>query len=202
MQLRYAPTSPYVRKVLITALETGTRDRIETIATSPWDAATDLPLSNPLGKVPALVLDSGESLFDSPVICEYLDSLHNGHKLFPEVGMARFMALRMQALGDGIMDAAILRRLESARLEGQQSQEWIERQRRAMQRGLDDLHGHLGDLQGEVHIGAITVACTLAYLDFRFADDPWRPGREPLSDWFEQWRQRPSMIDTAPPVDA
>jgi len=199
MQLRYSPTSPYARKVLITALETGTRDLFETVATGPWDADTDLGKSNPLCKVPALVLDSGEVLFDSPVICEYLDSLHTGSKVFPDAGMQRFMSLRLQALGDGIMDAAILRRLEAARPPAQQSADWQARQQRAVLRGLDDLQGHTGILEGQPHIGSITAACALAYLDFRFADEPWRPGREALSGWYEVWCQRPSMRDTQPP---
>ena len=202
MQLRYSPTSPYVRKVLITALETGTSNFFETISTGPWDSETNLGQTNPLCKVPALVLDSGEALFDSPVICEYLDSLHQGRKVFPQSGMQRFMALRLQALGDGIMDAAILRRLEAARPQAQQSPDWLARQQRAVLRGLDDMHGHTQDLQGEPHIGSITAACALAYLDFRFADEPWRPGREALSDWFEDWCQRPSMADTQPPAGA
>ena len=202
MQLRFSPTSPYVRKVLITALETGTRDLFETIATGPWDADTDLGKSNPLCKVPTLVLDSGEALFDSAVICEYLDSLHPGRKVFPQAGLLRFMSLRMQALGDGIMDAAILRRLEAARAPAQRSADWQARQQQAVSRGLDDLQGHIGALEGEPHIGAITAACALAYLDFRFADEPWRPDREALSNWYEGWCQRPSMMDTQPPQDA
>ena len=202
MQLRYAPTSPFVRKVLITALETGIRDLIELIPTAPFDADTDLRKTNPLCKVPALVLDSGEALFDSAVICEYLDSLHPGRKIFPETGMARFMSLRLQALGDGIMDAAILRRLEAARPPAQQSADWQARQQQAVLRGLDDMQEHVGILEGEPHIGAITAACALAYLDFRFADEPWRTGREALSSWYENWSQRPSMGDTQPPQGA
>jgi len=199
MQLRYAPTSPFVRKVLITALETGTSNLFETISTGPFDPETDLGQTNPLCKVPALVLDSGEALFDSPVICEYLDSLHQGRKIFPVSGMPRFMALRLQAVGDGIMDAAVLRRLEAARPQPQQSADWLERQHRAIQRSLDDLNRHLEDLQGDPDIGSITVACALGYLDFRFADDPWRPGRDALSDWFSAWSQRSCMTETHPP---
>lgn len=202
MQLCYSATSPYVRKVLMTALETGTRALFDTIPTSPWEASTDLAETNPLCKVPALILDSGVALFDSPVICEYLDSLHSGHRIFPDTGIQRFMALRLQALGDGIMDAAILRRLESARPAAMRSQDWISRQRLAMQRGLDDLQNNLDSLGGEPHIGSVTAACALAYLDFRYADEPWRSDREALAEWHQEWLQRPSMVATQPPDGA
>ena len=112
MKLRSSPTSPYVRKVLVTLAETGQQDRVEAISTNPWDPATDLPRFNPLGKVPALILDDGVVLVDSPVICEYLDSLHDGDRLFPAAGPARWRVLRQQALADGILDAAILRLLD------------------------------------------------------------------------------------------
>ncbi len=199
MQLRYSPTSPYVRKVLITAIETDTTHLFEKVPTGPWDATTDLRNDNPLCKVPALVLDTGESLFDSPVICEYLDSLHQGPKVFPESGLERFMSLRMQALADGIMDAAILRRLELARPQEQQSESWLARQQLAMQRGVDDLQAHAKVLQGPPHIGAIASACALAYLDFRYADEPWRGDRDALANWFDTWCQRQSMLATQPP---
>ena len=112
MKLCYSPTSPYVRKVVVTAMETGLEPGIERIANNVWDPATDIAATNPLGKVPALTTDDGAVLFDSPVICEYLDSLHDGAKLFPAAGPARWRALRQQALCDGILDAGILRMLE------------------------------------------------------------------------------------------
>ena len=129
MTLRYSPTSPYVRKVMAMAIETGLIDRIKILRTDPWSPDTDLGADNPLGKVPALVLEDGTVLFDSPVICEFLDSLHDGPKLFPAPAESRWQALRLQALGDGLSDAAILRRLDSMRPEAQQSRNWQERQR-------------------------------------------------------------------------
>ena len=98
MKLRYSPTSPYVRKVSITAIETGLADKIERVTTDPWSAETDLGNSNPIGKVPCLITDDGMAIYDSPVICEYLDSLNTGEKLIPASGEARFKALTLAAI--------------------------------------------------------------------------------------------------------
>ncbi len=102
MKLRYSPTSPYVRKVSVTALELGLTERIARVPTDTQDRESGIAEHNPLGKVPALILDDGGVLYDSPVICEYLDSLHDGPPMFPAAGPARWTALRQQALGDGI----------------------------------------------------------------------------------------------------
>ena len=130
MKLRYSPTSPYVRKVLVCAKERGLDGRIEPVPTNPTDPKTDLAKYNPLVKVPALVLDDGEVLYDSPVICDYLDSLHDSEPLIPAAGPARWAALRQQALADGILDAAILRMIETTRRpEALRWAGWSERQR-------------------------------------------------------------------------
>ena len=115
MKLRYSPTSPYVRKVTVTAQETGVQPRIERVPTVTTDPASGLAKDNPLGKVPTLILDDGERLYDSPVICEYLDGLHGGAKIVPPAGPERWVALRRQALADGILDAAVLRLMETRR---------------------------------------------------------------------------------------
>ncbi len=199
MQLRYSPTSPYVRKVMATAIETGLDSEIEKIPTNPWDAATDLPSDNPIGKVPALVIDGARVLFDSPVICEYLDSLHDGAKLYPPSGDARWSALRLQALGDGILDAAVLRLLEGRRPEERQSPDWVERQKNVVNRALDTLEKEVDTLQGDgAGIGQITVGCALGYLHFRFPNDDWRSGRAKLTEWYEKFSQRASMKETVP----
>jgi len=199
MQLRYSPTSPYVRKVMATAIETGLDKEIEKIPTNPWDAATDLPSDNPIGKVPALVIDDARVLFDSPVICEYLDSLHDGEKLFPSGGDARWSALRLQALGDGILDAAVLRLLEGRRPEEGQSPDWVERQKKVVDRALDTLEKEADTLKGDgAGIGEISAGCALGYLDFRFPDDDWRSGRPKLTGWHEKFSQRASMKETVP----
>ena len=198
MKLRYSPTSPYVRKVMVMALETGVEDRIERIPTNVWDPATDIAADNPLGKVPALTTDGGELLYDSPVICEFLDSLHDGVKLFPPSGGARWTALRRQALADGILDAAVGRLLEGKRPDGERSDGWIGRFIRAIGRSLDVLEDEADALGDRVSIGHVTIGCALGYLDFRFADDAWRDGRPALADWYDGFAERRSMIETFP----
>ena len=197
LALRYSATSPFVRKVLVVAMETGLEDRIERIATLPWDPKTNLPKDNPLGKVPALKTPEGW-LYDSLVICEYLDSLHSGAKLFPPPGPARWQALRHHALADGAMDAAILRRLEAQRADGQRSQGWMDRQKAAVERSLDSLESDGKVLVDLSDIGAITIAIMLGYLDFRFAADEWRRSRPALSAWYARVSQDESMLATVP----
>lgn len=198
MKLRYSATSPYVRKVLATAIETGLDSRVERVPTDPWSPETDLPASNPLGKVPALETDDGTILFDSPVICEYLDSLHDGPKLHPE-GPARWPALRLAAIADGICDAAINRLLDTRRPENLRSADWQQRQKTAMARACDLLEAEADSLEGPVTIGQIAVACALGYLDLRWDADQWRDGRPKLAAWFESFSQRPSIDSTTPP---
>lgn len=197
MKLRYSPTSPYVRKVMITAIETGQEAVLERVPTNPWDPETDLPKDNPLGKVPALVVDEGLTLFDSPVICEYLCS-RVGASLLPKAGFDRWRVLRLQALGDGILDAAVTRLLETRRPEELQKPDWIERQKRTIARAADSLDEAANDWGDELTLGQITAGAALGYLDFRFADDGWREGRPVLAGWYERFAQRPSMKDTVP----
>jgi len=200
MRLRYSQTSPYVRKVLMAAIELGLGDRIEREATDAWSSETTLPRDNPLGKVPALVADDGMVLYDSPVICEYLDGLAGGGKLFPPSGAARWKALRFQALADGICDAAILCRLErNLRPADKRWDVWDARQIGAVTRSLDALEAMADDLDVRPTIGTLSVLAALGYLDFRFADENWRQGRPKLAAWFAKASDRPSFRDTAPP---
>lgn len=202
MKLRFSPTSPYVRKVAVTAIETGLDDRIERVETNVWDPATDIFEANPLGKVPALVTDDGAVLCDSPLICEYLDSLSDGDKLIPATGPERWRALELQALADGIMDAAVARTIETRmRPEALRWDGWLERQRDKIAKAADLLErdAAAGRLDGQVTLGSIALGCALAYVDFRFAEDGWRNGRPKLAAWFETFSQRPSMQATRPP---
>ena len=197
MKLRYSPTSPFARKVEVTAHELGLAERIERVPTNAWDPKTDLGRVNPLGKVPALVTDDHGVLYDSPVICEYLDSLVGG-RLFPPGGPDRWTALRRQALADGLMDAAVLARMESQRPAGEQSPGWITRQKSAVSRALDALESEAADLGGPLTIGHVAIGCALGYLALRFADDGWRNGRPKLADWYRGFSARPSMTSTVP----
>ena len=197
MKLYFSPASPYVRKVRVVAIEAGLADRIELLNTAPRDPATGLHERNPGARVPTLVLDDGTALFDSPVICEYLDSLGSGPKLFPPAGPARWAALVRQALGDGIMDYAVPLRHETLRTDSEQSAEFMDRARAAIHRSVDHLEGEVGQF-ADWDIGTITIACALGYLDFRFGDDPWRDGHPKLATWFEAVSQRPSLAETVP----
>ncbi|HEX2891335.1 glutathione S-transferase [Vineibacter terrae] len=202
MKLMYSPTSPYVRKVMVLAIEAGLDKKIdkETVATTPVAPNRDLAKTNPLVKVPSLRAE-GLSLYDSPVICEYLDSKHRKKKFFPAKGKARFNALRQQALGDGLLDAALLVRYElTLREEPMRNAAWQEAQMKKIRSALDQMEKEAGTLRGSPTIGHITFACALAYLDFRFADEGWRKGHKKLAAWYDKFAQRPSMKATMPPT--
>ena len=127
MKLRYSPTSPFVRKVMVALHETGQMDKVELVTTDVWDPATDIATHNPMGKVPALVADDGTAYVESSMICEYLDSLHGGAKLYPASGPNRWRVLRLQALSDGIIGAAVDRIIETRRPEDKQWSGWHQR---------------------------------------------------------------------------
>jgi len=199
MKLRYSGTSPYVRKVMVCAKELGLEDRIELEDTNVWSPETTIKDNNPLGKVPCLITDNDESLFDSPVICEYLDALIPGVVLFPVVGEMRWKALRFQAIADGIMDASVLRLLESKRADGERSESWMVRQKTVVVTALDVLENEVDGLKGgPLTIGQITVACALSYVAFRFGDDNWPATRPNLKAWHDEFSQRASMQETQP----
>ena len=205
MRLRHSPTSPFVRKVMVVALETGLSERIERIPTTvaPTRPNEDVARENPLVKVPALTTDDGLVLYDSPVICEYLDTLHSGPRLFPAAGNARWIALRQQALGDGILEAAILGRYEAGRPQQYLWQDWIDAQLRKVRGALGALEreaesGELGAPAGAATIGQITIGCALGYLDFRYQSEEWRARARRLGAWYDAFAERKSMQLTVP----
>jgi glutathione S-transferase len=203
MKLMYSPTSPYVRKAMVLAIERGLDRKIEKVAmtASPITENKALDKVNPLAKVPALELDNGMTLFDSPVICEYLDSKHRGDKVFPASGARRWKALRQQAIGDGILDAALLARYEGfMRPENLRWPDWAAGQKRKFTQALDLLEKEVKDLSGGLTIGHITIACALGYLDFRFGDMGWRKSRPKLAAWYDKFARRKSMQATIPPT--
>ena len=193
MKLRYSTTSPFVRKVHVLAIETGQIDKIELVKTVTTDP--DLGRDNPLQKVPAMEMDDGSSLYDSRVICEYLDSQAGG-KFFPPAGPARWTALRRQALADGMMDAAVLRMMESKKAENLRSADWDKRQKLKVTQGLAALEAdHLGP---QLDIGTLSVAIVLDYLDFRFKAEDWRPAHPKLAAWHKTFSERASLKKTLP----
>lgn len=199
MKLRFSPTSPYVRKVTVTAQETGVAGRIENLPTDPWSPETDLGKDNPLGKVPTLITDAGLVLYDSPVICEYLDSLHKGEKLFPAAGEQRWCALRQQALADGILDAAVVVFLERNRRPAQlRWPDLIENQLVKIRRALKALALEAEDFDDRLTIGQVAAGCALGYLDFRLPEEKWRGSHSALAAWHERFTERPSMQASVP----
>jgi glutathione S-transferase len=200
VKLFYSPTSPYTRKVMACAIAHEIDRQIETILTNPYDASPQFLAANPLSKVPCLITDDGLALFDSPVICEYLDSLDGTVPLFPRPGRGRWRALKLQALADGIMDAGRLRRAELAQPLDAGREKVIGRQKAAVERALDELERELPPRA--LDIGSISVACALGWLDHRFAAEDWREGRPQLAAWYALISEHPALARTAPPKDA
>jgi glutathione S-transferase len=187
--------------VRVAALELGLAGRIEEIriAVAPNKPNETFASSNPLMKIPALDTGEGAVLYDSRVICEYLDSVAGGGRLFPAQGAQRWDALRRQSLGDGILDAGILRRYELAlRPAALRWDEWLAGQQRKVELGLDAAEREAGGWGDAFDIGHLTLACALGWLDFRFGEQDWRGSRPALSAWFARAGARPSMMQTPP----
>ena len=200
MKLYYAQKSPFVRKALVVANEAGIEDQLEKV-----DCSTTTPVNpdpsnaNPLKKIPALELDDGTILFDSPVICEYLDTELGDGSLFPRELSARWIALRFQALADGLLDAGVLIRYENTlRPESLRWDDWGSGQMAKIDGALADLEAHAELFGDRVDIGTISVACALGWLDFRYANKDWRANCPNISVWFSTFADRPSMKATQP----
>jgi glutathione S-transferase len=201
MKLFWSPRSPFVRKVMVFAHEAGVAGRIETVKTlvSSTAANRELMKVNPLGKIPTLVTDDGQVLFDSYVICEYFDSLHRGAKLIPQASAARWQALRWHALGDNLLDNSLLWRNERLRPQPQQSPEILAAYDAKTRSALDTLDGEAAALGATAPgIGHVTIAVALGYLDFRFPDLGWRDARPKIATWQAAFAQRPSFRNTTP----
>lgn len=197
MRLLYQSHSPYARKVLVAAHEIGLADRLEVIhhETSPTLRNSEVFALNPLGKVPVLIGDDGMVLFDSSLICEYLDGMHHGHALFPAEPRQRFMALRHQALAMGIADAGIAVRWETTRRP--EAVRWAPLRDGHLQKiaaACDFLEAQLAD-EPPVNIGTIALATALSWIAFREVH-PFRDGRPRLASWYQRFSERPSMMAT------
>lgn len=198
MKLIYAAASPYARKARAVAIETGVAETLETQALNPWEDPSGFRDTNPVGKVPALVRDDGPPLYQSNIVCEYFDAM-GSTKIYPEVGPARWTALRQLAAADGILDASVHERMEGMFHEGDAiSQTFLDRQELSVAQALDQLEAEADDLSGPVTIGQVSVACALGYRDFRFADVDWRSSRPKLTAWFADFSERPSIKNTPP----
>ncbi|MCD0497796.1 glutathione S-transferase [Achromobacter sp. MY14] len=214
LQLLYAPTSPYVRKVMVCAHVAGVADQIQWLdsAANPVRRDARIAAHNPLAKVPTLILADGQALYDSRVICEYLAHLGGNADLFPAVGPRRWVALAQQALGDGLLDAALLARYErTARPAEYQWPVWRDAQLVKVGACLEQIEQQAGELvrplidpQTETlatpapTIGDVTLGCALGYLDFRFPELDWRAGHPRATQWEAAFRKLPAMQATLP----
>ena len=192
MVLRALPHSPYVRKVRVAAHELGLA--LECVEAHVFDPATPLLGENPLGKVPALVRDDGSVLYDSTVICQYLDTLHAGPRLFPPEGEALWQALRRNALGDGLSQAATWNIRERYRAEGERSPRYQGYYERTIDRCFAALE--VEPPAARFGIGEIAIACAISYVDFRYPDRGWRTSAPKLGAWYDGVCKRPSMRAT------
>jgi glutathione S-transferase len=197
MELRYGALSPYVRKVLVVAHELGVVNRIRLIPTSPREHPEHIVQLNPLGKIPTLITDSGAVLFDSPVICEFLDAEYGDNRLLPARGLRRWEIMTFVALADGVTDAAILARHERARPAEQQSADAIDWQLRKVRAGLDRFE-ILAETFGTVDMGQLALGCALGYIDVRLGDLRVLDSRPRLNEWYASASRRPSFQNTVP----
>lgn len=198
MKLYHSPTSPFVRKVLACAILHGLDGQIELVPANGFDSPADLVADNPLSKVPCLVTDDGFALYDSGVICEYLDEISQDIPMLPAKGALRWRALKLQALGDGMMDAAVTRAVEGRRPAEPARATHMARQQAIVARCLDVLEADVPATHTD--LGTITIACALGFLDLRFSADAWREGRPRLAAWFETMSALPALARTVPPA--
>jgi len=197
VKLFQVPTSPFARKVMACAIAREIDAQIELVQADPHASPPALLAANPLSKVPALVTEDGLALFDSPVICEYLDSVGEMLPMFPRAGSAaRWHALKLQAAADGIMDAAVARRGEQRLPRETARDAVIARHKAAVERTLALLEGEVPGRA--LDIGSISVACALGYLDFRFAAEPWREAHPRLAAWFAAFAEASAIARTVP----
>ena len=206
MKIYFSPFSPYVRKCLVAGHELGLNERIELLPSnaSPVLRDQEIIAKNPLGKVPTFLTDDGQVLYDSRVICEYLDNLADG-TLFPRSGRARWETLTLQSLADGMLDACLLARYEDvARPEALRWADWRAAQLDKVATSLAHLETCPQQLDDRVDMGSLTVGCALWYLDLRFPEVNWRSSYPKVAQWFAIFSQRPSMQTTwvlAPTAD-
>jgi len=200
MKIFYSSSSPYVRKCMVVAWELGLAEQIQKLpsAANPVNRDKSIVAVNPLGKVPTFVTDSGQAIYDSRVICEYLNDYGQG-AIFSKNPTSKWLSLTEQALADGILDAALLARYETTMRPAEfQYAPWKQGQLEKINSGLAYFEGVVADRAGTVDIGTIALGCALGYLDFRFSDLDWRSTNPSLAKWFTDFSKRESMKQTLP----
>lgn len=189
--------SPYARKARMAVIETGQPDLIEWQMISREERAEMIPAINPLGKVPVVVLNSGEALFDSPVICACIDAHSDGAKIIP-TGDDRWRALTLEALGDGLGEAVIATSQEDDKPDGKRSQGIVDRQLGKVKSALAALDAQAKNFRDPITVGEIAVACSLGYMEFRDVVPGWRETYANLGAWYTAMHDRPSFKETMP----
>lgn len=202
MKLFFSPASPFVRKVMVCAIERGIDGQIEKLASAahPINQDAAIKAHNPTGKVPTLIAGDGMAIYDSRVICEYLDSIGSAPKLVPDSGPARWSALVLQSAADELLDAALLARYETvARPESLRWNDWTKGQITKIHTTVSTFSGQwVEHLETRLDLGTVAAACALGYLDFRFPDIGWRDGNDRLAAWYAGFADRASMKATVP----
>lgn len=195
MKLYHNPASPYTRKVMVLAHETGLIDRIELMPIKVWEETDRIRRDNPLGKIPTLISDEGDAVYDSTVICAFLDTLHDGPKMIPE-GEARWPVEILHALAQGMTDAALTLRADVMRGRDKEADFYSKRMRATIISACDEAEQRFAEIEGKVNLATIALGVGLAYVDFRFPDMGWRDGHPGLTGWYEGFAKRPSMRAT------
>lgn len=206
MKLFWTPASPFVRKVMVTAIELNLQNRIEihpTFWPHEWGSRTvkfddEFIGANPIGRIPTLITDDGIAIPESNWICEYLDSLSGKPTLLPRSGPERWKAVRALAIADGAIEAMIARRAESLRKGAEKSQDFLGKQRDRIARCLDTIEREITALETGLTLAHISTGIGCGYMDFRYPEDNWRNGRPRVAEWYQNFAVRPSMVKTVP----
>jgi len=204
MKLYWTPASPFVRKVMVVAIELDLDQRIEIRPTywpHNWGFQTiefepDFVAANPVARIPTLITDDGVAIAESNLICDHLQSLNEVKLLMPESGKARSQALRILGIADGALEAMIARRAELLRDSTTQSNDFIDKLRTRIGRCLDSLNNELATFEGPISLPQIATGIACSYMDFRYPADDWRKERSHLAAWHAVFAQRPSMLKT------
>jgi glutathione S-transferase len=206
MKLFWTPASPFVRKVMVVAIELGLDGRIEIHPTywpHEWGSRTiafdpEFISANPVGRIPALITEEGVALVESNLICEYLQARVSAPILQPPLVTSRWQSTRLHGIADGALEAMIARRAELLREQREQCSSFIAKQRDRIVRCFDCFEQECDALEGGLTLAQITAGIACGYMDFRYPSDQWRTNRPRLSGWYKRFAERPSMRRTAP----
>lgn len=198
MKLFYSNTSPYSRKVRLTILVKGLQEQVQMSLCNPFADVTELLKVNPLGKIPTLVCDDGQAIYDSPVICEYLDTLGRGDRLLPDRGAERWEVLRRQALADGIIDLSYNIVMERRRAQAEQSPACIDDWLKQIDRAMDQVEVECDRTGASFDLGQLVLICALEYLDFRIKDYDWRQAHPRTAQWLAAHAPDENIVATRP----